>query len=63
MNKVIVYKKTDLGLSFYGIFKSIVEVSRLLGIHKSQISRCMRKEKHYNSAHGYCFFPCTEDEK
>lgn len=67
MKQVSVYKENQNGMEFIAIFNSIAEASKELGIHKSQISRCLNKIQHYNSAHGYKFFEYaegnTEDRK
>lgn len=57
MKQVKVFKKTSSGLDFYQVFKSIKDASVCLGIHKSQISRCLNKVEHYKSARGYVFYP------
>ena len=58
--RLSVYRKTEFGLDFIGKYESIKEVSALLGIHKSQISRCLNEVKHYKTAHGYVFCPCDD---
>lgn len=63
MKSVSVYKETQSSLEFICIFRTIAEASKSLGIHKSQISRCMNKVQHYNSAHGYKFYPFVTDDR
>lgn len=56
--KIIVY---DKDYDYVENYDSIKEASLCLGIHKSQISRCLNQVEHYKTAHGYIFRYLNED--
>lgn len=62
MTKVSVYKKTMLGSDFIGIFHSITDASKYTGVHKSQISRCIKQVKSHLSGKGYFFYPYVPEK-
>jgi len=58
---IIVSKENEFGLEFVGKFYTITDASKNLGVHKSQICRCLNGVKHYKTAHGYRFIYQNED--